>query len=204
MLPHAYELPVAVLMLLAGALSCFAGYRLFRIVLGIYGFILGAMLASSIVGVTNTAGQIGAAVLGGLAGALILVFAYFVGIAIVGAGLGAFVAHLIWRQIDTSDPPAAAIIVSAMAGGIGAMLLQRYVIVVATAFSGAWTMIVGGLSIASELARRNAVKPLPTGDVWILYPFTAASENRWVIVAWVVLSIAGITVQLAFSSKKRK
>ena len=119
-------------------------------------------------------------------------------------GLGAFVAHLIWRQIDTSDPPAAAIVVSAMAGGIGAMLLQRYVIVVATAFSGAWTMIVGGLSIASELARRNAVKPLPAGDVWILYPFTAASENRWVVVAWVVLSIAGIVVQLAFSSKKRK
>jgi hypothetical protein len=29
-------------------LACFAGYRLFRIVLGIYGFILGAMIASSL------------------------------------------------------------------------------------------------------------------------------------------------------------
>jgi hypothetical protein len=126
MLPHAYELPVAVLLLLGGALTCFAGYRLFRIVLGVYGFILGAMITSSIVGVSNTAGQVAAAVLGGLAGALVLIFAYFVGIAIVGAGLGAFVAHLVWRQIEPSGPPApAAVIVSAVAGGIGAMLLQR-------------------------------------------------------------------------------
>ena len=50
MLPHSYELPAAILLVLGGALSCFAGYRLFKIVLGIYGFILGAMLASSMMG----------------------------------------------------------------------------------------------------------------------------------------------------------
>ena len=46
MLPHSYQLPAAILLVLGGALSCFAGYRLFKIVLGIYGFVLGAMLAS--------------------------------------------------------------------------------------------------------------------------------------------------------------
>ena len=40
MLPHSYELPAAILLVLGGALSCFAGYRLFRIVLGIYGFVI--------------------------------------------------------------------------------------------------------------------------------------------------------------------
>ena len=34
MLPPSYELPAAILLVLGGALSCFAGYRLFRIVLG--------------------------------------------------------------------------------------------------------------------------------------------------------------------------
>ena len=34
--------------------------------------------------------------LGGLVGALIFVFAYFLGIALVGAGLGALVAHVGW------------------------------------------------------------------------------------------------------------
>src|SRR5206468_4014833 len=79
-----------------GALSCFAGYRLFKIVLGIYGFILGAMLASSMMAASNTVGMVVAALVGGVIGALALMFAYFVGIALVGAGLGALIAHVGW------------------------------------------------------------------------------------------------------------
>src|SRR5262245_17450607 len=98
MLPAGYELPAAILLILGGALACLAGYRLFRIVLGIYGFVLGAMLTSSMVGVTNTVGMVVAALLGGAAGALIFVFAYFVGIALVGAGVGALLVHMVWTQ----------------------------------------------------------------------------------------------------------
>ena len=50
--------PAVILLVLSGAVACFAGYRLFRVVLAIYGFILGAMLASSIMGITNTTGMI--------------------------------------------------------------------------------------------------------------------------------------------------
>ena len=39
MLPQAYELPAAIVLVLGGALSCFAGYRLFKVVLALYGFI---------------------------------------------------------------------------------------------------------------------------------------------------------------------
>src|SRR3954451_20284934 len=101
MLPHAYELPAAVLLLLGGAVSCFAGYRLFKVVLGIYGFILGAGLASSAMGSSNTIGMVIAALAGGLVGAVILVFAYFVGIALVGAGLGALLLHVGWGYVRT-------------------------------------------------------------------------------------------------------
>src|SRR4051794_13601982 len=104
-MPHAYELPVAVLLVLGGALSCFAGYRLFKITLAIYGFIFGAMLASSAMGITNTTGMIAAAVGGGIVGALVLVFAYFIGIALVGAGLGALIAHVGWGWVRPGDPP---------------------------------------------------------------------------------------------------
>src|SRR3954453_13856156 len=99
MLPHSYELPAAILLVLGGALSCFAGYRLFKIVLGIYGFVLGAMLARSAVGVTNTTGMIGASLVGGVCGALLLMFAYVIGFAVVGARLGALVAHVAWSTV---------------------------------------------------------------------------------------------------------
>ncbi|MBI4263501.1 MAG: hypothetical protein HY657_03915, partial [Acidobacteria bacterium] len=51
MLPAVYQLPAAVVLLAGGIVSCFFGYRLFRIVLAIFGFILGALAASSIFGV---------------------------------------------------------------------------------------------------------------------------------------------------------
>ena len=201
MLPHSYELPAAVLLVLSGALACFAGYRLFKIVLGIYGFVLGAMIASSVMGATNTTGMVIAALVGGVCGALLLMFAYFIGIALVGAGLGAFLAHVGWNSFRTGDPPAVAIIVLAIAGSISAMFLQRYVIVVATAFGGAWTVIVGGLAISGG---RTAAKLASPGGAWILYPTTPALGQNWVTAAWIVLGLVGTAVQLSITGRKRK
>ena len=200
MLPHSYELPAAILLVLGGALSCFAGYRLFKIVLGIYGFILGALLASSMMGATNTTGMILAALVGGVAGALLLTFAYFIGIALVGAGLGALVAHVGWGYVGSGDPPALVVILLSVLGSIGAMLLQRYVIIVATAFGGAWTVIVGTLAISGD---RGAARAASAGDVWILYPMTPAPGQRWVPIAWVVLGLIGTGVQLSVTGKKK-
>ena len=201
MLPHSYELPAAILLVLGGALSCFAGYRLFKIVLGIYGFVLGAMLASSTMGVTNSTGMIVAALVGGICGAALLMFAYFIGIALVGAGLGALVAHVAWSSLGrTGDPPALAVVVLSVVGSVGAMFLQRYVIVVATAFGGAWTVIVGGLAIAGD---RGAARAATAGDVWILYPTSPAPGQRWVPVAWIALGLIGTAVQLITTGRKR-
>ena len=159
------------------------------------------MLASSMMGVSNTdrhdrRGDSSAA----SAGALVLVFAYFVGIALVGAGLGALVAHVGWGYVGAGDPPALVVIVLSMLGAIGAMLLQRYVIIVATAFGGAWTVIVGGLAVAGE---RGAARAASAGDVWILYPLTPAPGQRWVPFAWIVLGLIGTGVQLGITGRKR-
>jgi len=197
-LPHSYELPAAVFLVLGGALSCFAGYRLFRIVLAIYGFILGASIASSTMGVTNTSGQLVAAIVGGVAGALILVFAYFVGIALIGAGLGALVSHVGWTYFGTGDPPAPLVIVLAIVGAIGAMVLQRYVIIVATAFGGAWTMLLG---IVAALDRRAPTAR--AADVWVFYPTTVPPDARWLPIAWIALGVVGTAVQLGVTGRKR-
>jgi len=198
MLPHQYELPAAIVLVLAGALACFAGYRLFRVVLAIYGFVLGAMIASSVMGVTNTTGMVIAAVLGGVAGALILVFAYFVGIALAGAGLGVLLAYQVWTRVSTVDPPAVAVIVVSIVGALVAMVLQRYVIVVTTAFAGAWTTIVGAFAaLSGRLGAASAA------DAWILYPLNPAPNERWVPVAWAALGLLGTAVQLGSKLRKR-
>jgi hypothetical protein len=199
MLPQSYQVPSAIALVLGGTLACFAGYRLFRIVLAIDGFIAGAWLASSTIGSGNAAGMLLAALVGGLIGSLVLFFAYFVGIALVGAGLGALIAHLAWHQALAMDPPVLVVVLFAAMGTIASLVLQRYVIVVSTAFSGAWTIILGALALAD----RGSTRAAPASAVWIVYPFAPATEAPWVPIAWLVLGLIGTAVQLGVTGRKR-
>jgi len=140
------------------------------------------------------------AIVGGVIGALVLTLAYFAGIALVGAGLGALVAHVAWTQAGRVDPPAAAVIALSIAGAIAAMLLQRYVIILGTAFGGAWTIILGVLALAGD---RRAARAASTGGVWILYPFSPGDGRQWIPIAWIALGVVGAAVQWGMTGRKR-
>jgi len=191
MIPAAYQMPAAALLLLGGVISCFFGYRLFRTVLAIFGFILGGVLASSIFGVGNTTMLLVAWLVGGLVGASILVFAYFLGVALAGASIGATAANLFF-SFGNRDPRVLVVIACAVAGAIASMYLQRYFIIVFTAFGGAWTMIVGAMALVGN---QVALRAAATGDVWVAYPLDPAPGQQWVVVVWIVLSILGAGVQ---------
>jgi hypothetical protein len=202
MLPNAVEIPAGVVLLVSGALACFAGYRLFKFVVAVYGFILGAAMMSSMMGVTSTSGMVLAAIVGGTAGAIVLVLAYFVGVALVGAGFGVLVAHVGWSYLrGTSEPPLTAIVGFAVLGAVGSMLLQRYVVIVATAFGGAWTALLGGLTLAGD---HRITAAASSGDVWILYPMSPSPGYRWVPTAWLILSVIGTAFQLAITGKRKR
>ena len=201
MLPANFELPAAIVLLLGGAVACFAGYRLFRVVLAIYGFIFGAMLASSVMGISNHLGMLIAALVGGILGAVLFTFAYYVAIGLIGAGMGAYMFHVVWSYAKQSEPPSAGVIIAAVAGAVIAMALQRYVIIISTAFSGAWTMLVGGLALAGN---RVAERAAAGGNVWILYPFSPSpGGERWLPIAWVVLGLFGVAVQAGLTGRKK-
>lgn len=200
MLPASFQTPAAVVLLVGGVISCFAGYRVFRIVLGIYGFILGALFASGVVGPENTFWLIAAALAGGVIGALILIAAYFVGVALLGAGIGALAVSLIWAALGR-EPGAIVVIVFAIVGALAALALQRYVIVGATAFGGAWTIIVGALALAGN---RVSVDAAARNNVWIAYPTNPAPGNYWILLVWLALGVTGVIVQLAYTAKGKK
>ena len=80
------------------------------------------------------------------------------------------------------------------------MVLQRYVIIVSTAFGGAWTMILGGLALAGD---RVAARTAHSQPVWILYPTAASTGPEWVTIAWVALGVVGAAVQLGITGRKR-
>ena len=176
MLPASYQLPAAIVLLVGGTVACFFGYRLFRIVLAIFGFILGALAASSIFGMSDTGPMIVAAAVGGLAGAGILIAAYFVGVALIGAGLGAAAANLFFAAGDR-DPHFLVVVFLSIAGAAAAMYLQRYFIIVGTGFGGAWTMIVGAMALLGD---GTALAAAASGNVWVAYPMNPAPGQQWV------------------------
>jgi hypothetical protein len=200
MLPASFQAPAAIVLLIGGVIACFAGYRVFRVVLGIYGFIIGALFASGAMGTEHTMWMIVAALAGGIVGALILIAAYFVGVALLGAGIGALAASLVWASFGR-EPGAVVVILFSIAGALGALALQRYVIVGATAFGGAWTIIVGALAL---MGNRVAVDAAARNNVWLVYPMHPAPGQYWVLLAWLGLGITGVVVQLTIAGGPKK
>jgi len=156
MLPASFRLPAAILILLGGTVACFFGYRMFRLVLTIFGFLVGVFVASSLVAPSDTTSMLVVGAIGGLIGAGILFAAYFVGVALFGAGIGERVANLAFSA-SGREPDFLVIAFCAVAGAVASMYLQRYVIILGTAFGGAWTMIVGSMALIGDRATRAAV-----------------------------------------------
>jgi hypothetical protein len=188
-----------VILLAGGLLACFAGYRVFRIVLAIYGFILGALLASSFMGAEQTALMVLAWIAGGIVGALILLVAYFAGVALLGAGMGAAAAHLIWAAFH-AEPAIVVLIIFSIAGALAALALQRYVIIVATAFGGAQTALIGAAALMGHAGAARAA----TTAVYRVYPLDPVPATNWDAAAAIVLGFVGVIVQLAVTARGRK
>jgi hypothetical protein len=195
MLPAIYQTPTAIVLVAGGLLACFYGYRMFRLVLALYGFLIGAFAASSIFGASDTGPMLVAALVGGLIGAGVLFAAYFIGMSLVGAVLGAVAANILFSVADR-EPHVLAVVLAAIAGAVGAMYLQRYVIIIGTGFGGAWTLIVGVMALLGDATARTAAA---SGDVWVMYPLDPAPGQRWVPYVWVVLGLVGTVVQLGWT-----
>jgi hypothetical protein len=201
MLPAQYATPAAVIITVGGLLACFAGYRLFRLVLGVYGFVAGALIAPSLFAGTSSAWtQIIAAIVGGLVGGVLMVAAYFIGVGLVGAGLSALLLNLLWRFVG-GEPPTWLLVVVAVIGALMAVSVSRYVVIVGTATAGAWTFLIGALALFGD---RSAMAATTAGNVWVFHPLDPMPARWWYTLAWVALLVIGVVVQLSTSSKTGK
>jgi hypothetical protein len=195
MLPVEYQPAFAIAFVLGGTVACFFGYRLFRLVLSLVGFVLGGLMASSLVGPGDPTWMIGAWLVGGLIGMALLYAGYYVGVAMTGAALGALLAHLAFRA-SGDPPPFLIVLMAAVAGSIGSMFLQKYFIVIGTGFGGAWTLILGVMALFGDSAAQAAAAG---GNVWVIYPLNPAPGRGWLPYVWVILGIIGAATQLGLA-----
>jgi len=178
---------IGLVSIVIGAVVCFSGYRIFRVVLMLVGFLLGFVLGMAIMSNSGGIGQLLVGVVVGLLGAGIFYALYFVGIFLAGAFLGAGLAAMLVSLFNIGGGVATILVLVGLIGGaILALVLNKLMIVISTAFSGAGTMVEGAVMILPGVLGSAAA----TLNTSLLVSFNALG-----VIAWLALSVAGVVVQ---------
>lgn len=166
-----------------GLLSCFFGFRLFRVILALLGFLLGFSLGLALFGGDQQVTAIIVGIILGIVGAAIFYALYFIGVALSGAVLGAFLAVTLMSalNIDINALGVVLVVVGIILGTVIALAINKLMIILSTALSGAGGVIYGAAYFLPGLfltIRQNSVSPTLVGGI-----------------AWLMLAIAGIVYQ---------
>jgi len=184
--------PALQLLLIAiiGALYCFVGYRLFKVVLAVSGFVLAGGLAAMVASVGFPDSPVVPTVVGvlcGLVGAGALMFLYRLGVFVVGAVFGGLLAF----QVLQGNPPdwmPWAVLGSGLLTGVAALWLEKPMLSLAMASIGAWLMLA------------SVTVLIFGGGDFKLDPDSITPASAWpLFLAWLVLTLFGLATQLGTS-----
>ena len=179
--------------LLSGALMCFFGYRLFRVVLTIFGALFGGFLgalAGSYFSGGHQIAVIVCGIIGALVGGIALTALYILGVFLVGAAFG----MMIGSAAAVNYGMGIQLIAGSIAGilcGLAALWAQKLIITVATALQGAGLLIVGGLMLWKGLRPDEL-------DVYL----RSLPQKELMMIGGVLLVLACIGAVVQFSGKE--
>jgi hypothetical protein len=183
--------------LVMGLVICFGGYRLFMVLLPVwgffFGFFLGAETLQAILGggfLATVTGWVVGFVVGAIFG-LLSYFFYIVGVAILagslGYALGAGFMHLIGINAGLLVWIVGIVVAIVVAGVTIFFNLQKYVIIIATAVGGAGltfgTLLLGAAGVTLARLVENPIRRMLEGSPLL-------------IILFIVMAVAGIVVQL--------
>lgn len=192
-----YNFLLAAVVLL-GVLICFFGYRMFRFVLAIVGFIIGASFVAGF-GFTLTDGKeivviLIAAVAGGLIVGALFLFLYSAGVFLIGAIFGILLFSGIIGFVNSNTSPILYIL-PALVGGILALLLQKFMIILITSFTGAWVSVMAVLYFIS-----SDFSPFRLEFIDRL----GENQTYRIVFSWLALGMLGFITQYIIFPKKGK
>lgn len=189
----------AVFALVLGLAFTFAGYRVFLVLLPVWGFFAGFWLGAEATTLIFGAGFLATTtswVVGFFAGLLFAVLSYlfyFIGVALVAAGFGAALGAGLMSALGFESGLLVVIVVVIAALVVAGLTLvfnlQKYVIIIITAIGGANAvvlsalLVLGRVSLDSLSGAGGSIRPI-LQDSWF-----------WLVV-WVVIAIIGIVVQI--------
>lgn len=182
-----------VLLLVAGLVVCFFGYRLLRVTLGLAGFCVGLALGLAGAGLIPGISQIFTLIIAiacGILGAVLATALYKLGVFLLGAGAAVLVAGVVVAAIGWHYPMLARVL-AAIVGGIFTLILERPLVSILSALAGGWGIVLGAFMLAG------------------LYPVSVGSKSPpahygLMILCWLVLGLLGAGVQLRSGGRKKQ
>lgn len=195
-LPPLTENGAVAIAIFVGTLYCFLGYRTLRFVICLTGFILAGAMAAGLgayFGHGNTWIALIAGIAGGLCGAATLLFVYKLGLFVLGLLATAVAAHIF--LLGRPEPWIVfAVIGTGLVGGLLAVALERFIVVLATSAIGAWFTVCGlGYFLVGPKFLDIMQEPLEPG------------RDRAIVAAcWATFAIAGTLAQFATNRVKRE
>ena len=188
---------IGALVLIVGALFCFAGYRFFRILITIWGFFAGFNLGTAAMTAlfnnaflqTTTGIVLGIVI--GLVFAALAYFFYYFAVVLLGATAGYDLGSGLIGAIGLNNPGFIAVIVGVVLAVVFALVillfnLPKLLIMVFTAFGGAVAMLAGLLILLGQVKTAY----LQYGDAVAL----VRASWFWTIVA-IVMAVVGFLAQ---------
>ena len=187
------------LVLIAGLVICFFGQRLVKLTLGLVGFVAGAVAGWAAAGAlapNNNTAMLLSIIVGGIIVAVLCFWLFHVGIFIVGAGAGAVATAAVSRALGQPVQPLTILIV-AVAVGVVALLLQKFMLVLCTAFVGSYLITA---AVVHYLNGLEQVHPL-----WFdKLALKSADHLAYVALGlWVVFGILGMRFQYGGKKKEK-
>lgn len=133
---------VRVIMVIGGVILLLAGWRIYDWVIVIAGIVIGAATAVALVGENNTIMMVAALLIGGLIGAVIAVFAYYVAVFFIGAYIGLLLAGTIATSLDMTPVSVWILLLAALLGGILLLTLSYEMLVLLSSLVGAQLIVI--------------------------------------------------------------
>lgn len=175
---------LCLLSIIFGVLSCFFGYKIFKFIVGVCGFVIGALAGIILISASNGDASgpavIVTAIVGGIIGAFLAVKLYFIGIFFIGALFGGLTGYTLTLG-NNSDNSGVLILVLAIIAGILAVIIKKFMIILSTSVSGA--------------------QSISMAIVILMYVLSGKENDSLYNILWIILAIVGFCYQ--YSSNKK-
>ncbi|MBZ0295896.1 MAG: hypothetical protein K8L99_25275 [Anaerolineae bacterium] len=155
---------VRILFILGGVILLVAGWRVYDFIVIIAGFLIGASIAVSLVGTDNTFLVIAALLIGGLIGAALGIFLYYVAVFVIGAYIGILITNAIASALALTPISPVILLIGGLIGGLVLIGLSFEFLVLLSSLVGAqlltlalglnalWLLVFAVIGIIIQLA----------------------------------------------------